>query len=201
MSGKWMLRAWLAATVLAMALPRGAWGTEGPRFTRDQVNVTIPDVALVDQRGELVSLRKAMTSDRPVFVEFIFATCTTTCPILSAGYASLQRKLDNPDAVDLISITIDPEHDVPAELRKYLDRYHARPGWEFLTGTRAEIEQVMRAFDAFVPDKMSHRPLTFVRSPRNGEWVRLRGFAGSNDLLAEYYRALGQAAERDEVRP
>jgi len=74
-------------------------------------------------------------------------------------------------------------------MKSYLKRYHAQPGWQFLTGRRADIEQVMHAFDAFVPDKMSHRPLTFLRSPKDGQWVRIDGFISTADLVTEY-RAL-----------
>jgi len=182
------------ATLVAVAVAAvAAAADEAPRFTRTEVEVTAPDVTLIDQRGDEVSFVQVMSSNRPVFVEFIFATCTTICPVLSAGYASLQRKLDDEDAVDLISITIDPEHDGPSELREYLDRYGARPGWDFLTGSRKDIDAVMRAFDAFIPDKMSHQPLIFIRSPKDGSWVRLYGFPGSKDLLAEYEKALGEA--------
>ncbi len=181
------------ATVTIALVAAAATAADPPRFTRTEVEVTVPDVTLIDQRGDEVSFVQAMSSDRPVFVEFIFATCTTICPVLSAGYASLQRKLDDEHAVDLISITIDPEHDGPPELREYLKRYGARPGWDFLTGSRKDIDSVMRAFDAFIPDKMSHQPLIFIRSPKDGSWARLYGFPGSKDLLAEYEKALGGA--------
>lgn len=161
-----------------------------PRFTRAAVKIDVPDVILIDQEGERVGLREFLLGDKPVYVEFIFATCTTICPVLSAGFASLQRKLgDSADQVHLVSITIDPEHDGPEELSKYLERYRARPGWDFLTGTRTDIDEVMRAFDAYVADKMSHRALTFVRAPKDGRWVRIEGFAGSADLLEELRRA------------
>ena len=104
----------------------------------------------------------------------------------------MQRKLgEDAGKVHLISITIDPEHDGPEELQEYLERYRARPGWDFLTGSRGDIDRVMRAFDAYVADKMSHRPLTFVRAPEDGKWVRIEGFAGSADLLAEFRKASG----------
>jgi protein SCO1/2 len=57
----------------------------------------------------------------------------------------------------------------------------------------------MRAFDAFVPDKMSHRPLIFIRSPKDNSWVRLYGFARSSDLMAELERAAGGPAGGEEV--
>jgi protein SCO1/2 len=184
-----LARALLVALVAIGASGVG-WTADSPRFTRTDVTVEAPKVTLIDQDGEKVDFHALLTGDKPVFVDFIFATCTTICPVLSAGYTSIQRKLgDNLDSVALVSITIDPENDGPEELTEYLERYHAKPGWEFLTGTRADIDKVMRAFDAFVPDKMSHRPLLFIRTPSDGTWVRLYGFAGSADLMAELARA------------
>ena len=175
----------LVVTLLFPFMPAIAAEKE-PRFTRTTVDVRIPGVTLINQDGEAVDFGAVLQSDKPVFVDFIFATCTTICPILSAGYSSLQRKLgDERDQVRLISITIDPEHDGPEELTEYLQRYRAQSGWDFLTGTREDIDLVMRGFDAFVPDKMSHRPLIFIRSADSGEWVRIYGFAGSADLLNE----------------
>ena len=34
----------------------------------------------------------------------------------------------------LISVSIDPEHDSPEVMKKYLEKYRAKPGWDFLTG-------------------------------------------------------------------
>jgi protein SCO1 len=181
-----------AFLLIAVVLRGQGWTADEPRFTRTEVTVEVPDVTLIDQNGIRVELRDAVTSDKPVFVDFIFATCTTICPVLSAGYTSIQRRLgDDLDRVSLVSITIDPENDGPEELKAYLERYRAKPGWQFLTGTRADIDKVMRAFDAYVPDKMSHKPLLFIRTPSDGSWVRLYGFASSADLMAELARASG----------
>jgi protein SCO1/2 len=185
----------LVVALAAAALTGVGWAADSPRFTRTEVAVDPPDVTLIDQDGDRVKFRDLLLSDKPVFVDFIYATCTTICPVLSAGYTSIQRKLGNDlDRVTLVSITIDPENDGPEELAAYLERYRARPGWEFLTGTRADINAVMRAFDAYIPDKMSHRPLIFIRAPSDGNWVKLYGFAGSADLMAELTRASGGAA-------
>jgi protein SCO1/2 len=191
-------RALAAAAIMAVA----AWGSaaDTPRFTRSEVAIDVPDVTLIDQDGNEIKFRDLLITDTPVFVDFIFATCTTICPVLSAGFASIQRRLaDQPDRARLVSITIDPENDGPQELTAYLERYGARPGWEFLTGTREEIDDVMRAFNAWVPDKMSHRPLVYIRSPKDGSWVQIKGFAGGKDLMAELERAEGGAA-KEEVK-
>ena len=189
-----------AVLVVMSAAPAGFAADDEPRFTRNDVTVVPPAVTLIDQDGDTVDFAAALSSDRPVFVDFIFATCTTICPVLSAGYSSIQRKLgDDREKVHLISITIDPEHDGPEELTAYLERYRAQSGWDFLTGTRKDIDAVMRAFDAFVPDKMSHRPLIFIRSPKDNSWVRLYGFARSSDLMAELERAEGGAPGGQEA--
>lgn len=185
----------LVVAFAAATLSGVGWTADNPRFTRTDVTVDPPEVTLIDQDGDRVKFRDLLLSDKPVFVDFIYATCTTICPVLSAGYTSIQRKLGGDlDRVTLVSITIDPENDGPEELTAYLNKYRAKPGWEFLTGTRADIDAVMRSFDAFIPDKMSHRPLIFIRTPSDGSWVRLYGFAGSADLMAELTRASGGAA-------
>jgi len=179
--------------IVSMASVDLGWAAGDPRYTRTEVTVALPDVEVINQNGRVVSLQEIMAADKPVFVEFIFATCTTICPLLSAGYASMQRKLgEDRDRVRLISITIDPENDGPEELTGYLKRYGARSGWDFYTGTREDINTVMRSFDAYVPDKMSHQPLVFIRSSVDGSWVRLYGFASSADLMAEFQRAEGE---------
>ncbi len=89
----------------------------------------------------------------------------------------------------LVSVTIDPEHDTPKVMKEYLKKYHARPGWDIMTGTRGDIDLVMKAFNAYIPDKMSHYQLTLIRSPRDGKWTRIKELIGSADLMAEYKQA------------
>lgn len=163
---------------------------EARKYTRSVENYTIPDVVLVNQNGEKVRLRTLLSGDQPVVVDFIYGTCTTICPVLSAGYANLQKKLgEDSRKVRLVSITIDPENDTPQILKEYLERYRAKPGWDFLTGSRADINRVMTAFDAYFADKMDHKPLNFIRSPADGRWIRLYGLMSSRDFLDECQKA------------
>lgn len=159
----------------------------GSQTTRSVGTYQIPDVVLVDQNGNEVRLRALLTPDRPVFLNFIFATCTTICPVLTAGFSSFQSKLDEEVAsVRLVSITIDPEHDTPAVLAEYAARFNARRDWTFLTGSRENIDAVTKAFDAFVTKKMNHRPITFIRSPGSTEWTRIDGLMSAAEYVHEY---------------
>ena len=159
-----------------------------PKYKRTIESYIMPDVTLVNQNGTRVKFKNLVNnSNKPVVVDFIYGTCTTICPVLSAGYVNLQRKLgQNSTNVHLISISIDPENDTPKVMKEYLKRYRAQPGWDFFTGSRADIDKVMHAFDAYIPNKMYHYPLTLIRDPKNGKWVRVFGLTSTSEFMNEY---------------
>jgi protein SCO1/2 len=156
-------------------------------YQRTMEHYQLPDVTLINQNGKRARLKSIIESDgKPVIVDFIFGTCTTICPVLSVGFVNLQQKLgDTSQKVHLVSITIDPEHDSPKVMQEYLKRYHAKPGWDFYTGTRKDIDLVMRAFNAYIPNKMSHFPLTLIWSPEQKKWVRIFGLLSSSEFIEE----------------
>ena len=149
----------------------------------------IPDVKLTNQDNKKVNLQELLKSDKPIFLDFVFVTCTTICPVLSASFANLQRKLDG-KPVHFVSFTIDPENDTPDKLKHHLERYQAKAGWDFLTGSREDIVKVMHAFDASVDNKMKHLPFTFFKSPKQPEWVRINGLVSTKVLIDEYKSAV-----------
>lgn len=150
----------------------------------------IPDVTLIDQNGKKVRLLSILESNKPVVVDFIFGTCTTICPVLSAGYVNLQQKLgEDSGRVQLVSISIDPENDTPKVIKEYLKRYRAKPGWDFLTGSRKDIDAVMRAFNAYIPNKMSHYALTLIHKPKVDNWIRIYGIMSSSEFFEETKKA------------
>ena len=107
--------------VLLLANLAGQARAEDKKYKRTLEKYTIPDVVLVNQDGTKVHLQSIMQSGKPVIVDFVFGTCTTICPILSAGFANLQQKLGaNAQNVHLISISIDPENDTPKIMKENL---------------------------------------------------------------------------------
>lgn len=147
----------------------------------------VPDVTLVNQNGERINLRTLLDSGKPVILDFIYGTCTTICPVLSIGFSHFQKKL-GPDAdkVQLVSISIDPDNDTPQVMKEYLQRYKASDGWDFLTGKREDIIMVMRAFDAYVINKMNHYPLTILHGPGDEDWIRINELLATSELMHEY---------------
>jgi protein SCO1/2 len=178
---------------MALFLPATSARADAKKYKRTVEKYTIPDLTLINQDGKKVRLISLLNGDQPVVVNFIYGTCTTICPVLSAGFINLQNKLAaEGQKAKLVSITIDPENDSPKVLKDYLKRYRAKPGWDFLTGSRADIDLVMKAFNAYIPDKMSHYPLNMIRSPKDGTWVRLFGIMSSRELMEEYQGVVGK---------
>jgi len=156
-------------------------------YKRSTHSYDIPPLELVDQDNNRISLDEALAADGPVMLNFIFTTCTTICPVLSATFAQVQRELgDEAGQVRMISITIDPEYDTPERLRDYADRFKAGPQWEFYTGANDDIIAVQKAFEAYRGSKANHEPLTFLRVPADSQWVRVNGLASAADVVKEY---------------
>ncbi len=165
----------------------------GPaRYARSSSAYRLPDVKLLDSDGRDVPVGTVFDHDGPLLLQFIFTTCPTICPSMTATFSSFAERLDERERgrVRLVSITIDPENDRPELLRGFARKLGAGPGWRFYTGRRDDVAAVQKAFDAFRPSKMAHEPLTLIRPRRGADWVRLNGLIGVEDLLAEYRSAV-----------
>jgi protein SCO1 len=190
MTRPFRMAARLFAIILVLSVFTGRADAEDQKYRRTIEKYTLPDVVLVNQNGAKVRLRELLQSGKPVIVDFIFGTCTTICPVLSASFANLQQKLGNESQkVHLVSISIDPENDTPKVMKEYLKRYRAKPGWDFLTGSRSDIDKVMHAFNAYIPNKMSHFPLTLMHTVGDEQWVRIYGLMSSSEFMKEFNKA------------
>jgi len=151
----------------------------------------IPEVSLTDINYQSVSFPDALVGDKPVILNFIYTTCTTICPILSATFSQVQRELGADSAgLRMISISIDPEQDSPERLQDYARRFKSSDNWHFLTGDIEDVIGIQKALDAYRGDKMNHIPLTFLYSDNSGTWIRMEGFASTAEIVAEYRKLL-----------
>ena len=103
-----------------------------------------PDFDLPDQRGGRVS--KASLIGRPWVANFIFTTCRSVCPLLTAKMVQLQKKLPDAD-LQFVSISVDPGHDDPMTLGAYAQRWApAEKRWSLLATTPHSLEAVLAGF-------------------------------------------------------
>jgi protein SCO1 len=190
---------WFLLAVLPGCLLHGTWAEASTdehaahraAMAKTRYSVTtgtyeIPNVELVDTEGQLIELRELLAGDQPVALNFIFTTCTTICPVMTATFSQMRQALgDSAADVELVSITIDPEYDRPPVLKAYADNFGADAGWIFLTGDSLDIENVLRSFDAYAGSKMNHQPLTLLKKPGDANWVRIDGLASGDSLAQE----------------
>jgi protein SCO1/2 len=174
-----------------------AAGTEGYRRSL-RTYAAIPDVVLTDAERNRVRLRELLAGDGPVMLNFIFTTCTTICPVMTKVFAEVRTRLGREaDNLRMVSISIDPEADTPAQLKAYAQKFGADSHWMFLTGRVEDVAAVQRAFDTYDSDKMNHRPLTLLRAAPGRQWVRIDGFASADQLAGEYRNTLAQQGAKD----
>ncbi|HZH02705.1 MAG TPA: SCO family protein [Myxococcaceae bacterium] len=138
------------AAVLALArLAPGAGGRAdaGESPSRPETPLfTAPAFSLQDQRGRRV--RPEDLRGQPYVANFIFTTCTTSCPLLTAKMMQVQRALTNVP-VRFVSFSVDPVHDTPEVLAAYARRWApGEPRWSLLTGEAAHVSQIVSGFHA-----------------------------------------------------
>ena len=97
----------------------------------------VKNILFTNQLGKQVSLNDL--PGKVLVVDFFFTRCPTICPGLARAMKRLQDSfVKNADIVQFISISVDPEHDSVAQLRKFADRYNANSWW-FVTGDKKQI--------------------------------------------------------------
>lgn len=102
----------------------------------------VPDFSLTRERGE--PWGSAQLQGKVWVANFIFSRCPTICPAFTAKMSTIQKRSEGlGDALQLVSFTVDPEHDTPEKLAEYARTHRAGPRWAFLTGTRAQLEAVV----------------------------------------------------------
>jgi cytochrome oxidase Cu insertion factor (SCO1/SenC/PrrC family) len=142
---------WLvSALMLAVVILAGGCNSNTESAARDSVAGQadcLPNLNLLDQYGQPFSL--ASLRGRPVLFDFFYTSCPGPCLVLTARMRSVAERLgDNLGSkASFVSVTVDPEHDHPAQLLAYAKEQGAeRKGWVFLTGTPPQIDELMARF-------------------------------------------------------
>jgi len=112
---------------------------KGGKTITDTVWHSVKNISFTNQLGQKVSLDDA--KGKVIVVNFFFTRCPSICPGLTRNMKRVQESfLKNPEIVQFISISVDPEHDSVHNLRKFADRFNVNhDSWWFVTGDKKEI--------------------------------------------------------------
>jgi protein SCO1/2 len=136
-----------------------------------------PNVPLVTQDGKTVHFYDDLLKDKIVAIDLIYTTCKYECPLETARLAQVQKYLGDRVGKDIFfySITIDPEHDTPAVLKAYGEKFHAGPGWLFLTGNEDDIDLISKKMGLYSNPSSTrdgHTPTLMIGDVANGQWMK-----------------------------
>ena len=135
-----------------------------------------PNIPLTDQNGRTFHLYDDLLKGKTVVVSLIYTTCKDSCPLETARLVQVQHMLGDHVGKDVFfySISIDPEHDTPEVLKAYAEKFHAGPGWLFLTGKRGHQSCRQKTRFVFDPglNRDGHTVELMIGNEPSGQWTR-----------------------------
>jgi protein SCO1 len=137
-----------------------------------------PNVSLTTQEGKKVHFYDDLLKDKRVVINFIYTRCGDSCPLETARLAQVQRILGERMGRDVFfySFSVDPVRDTPEELNAYAAKFHAGPGWLFLTGKKPDIELIRaklgQAARTGEDELTDHSTSLMIGNVATGQWVR-----------------------------
>jgi protein SCO1/2 len=145
----------------------------------------VPSYRLLDQNGQTRTPEELRGS---VWVaDFIFTSCRSVCPVLSAKMVQVQRAIQDP-RLKFVSFSVDPERDTPQALRAYATRWAPDESrWTLLATTKESLAELAKGMKTFVerqpdPDATLHTSELFLVDAKG----RVRGLYGTDgDAFAQ----------------
>jgi protein SCO1/2 len=91
------------------------------------------------------------SNDKIKLVSFFYTNCPDVCPLTMMDFQDLQENLKKEGlfgkSVELVSISLDPEHDTKLVIREYAQAFETDPdGWKWLRGSTKETKSIADEF-------------------------------------------------------
>lgn len=142
-----------------------------------------PNTLLTDQDGRQVHFFDDLIKDKVVVINFIFTSCSDSCPLETARLRQVQKLLGDRVGQDIFfySISIDPISDTPEVLKAYAQRFKVGPGWRFLTGEFEEVTDLRKKLGLFIEGvdngrSKDHNLSLIVGNQTTGRWMKASPF-------------------------
>ncbi|HVU08258.1 MAG TPA: SCO family protein [Verrucomicrobiae bacterium] len=133
-----------------------------PDHARQLVNFS-----LTDRSGKTVT--RGDVAGEFLVVDFLFTSCSLTCPVVNKQMAEIQQLTTNQPDVKLVSLTVDPRDDTPDVLAKYGERFGADTNrWLLLTGEKTQLYNLIGTsfLAADLDDPFTYMPGNFSHTER-----------------------------------
>ncbi|HKO96294.1 MAG TPA: SCO family protein [Pyrinomonadaceae bacterium] len=174
-----------AATPAARPAPSPPASLENPKDNASPAMKYFSDVELVNQDGQKMRFYSDVLKDKVVVINTFFTTCISVCPPMNRNLEKVQEALGDRLGKDafIVSLSVDPEVDTPPRLKEYSRRFHARPGWIFLTGKKENIDWALYKLGQYVQTRDDHSTIIIIGNEPKGLWKKAMGLARADELM------------------
>lgn len=154
----------------------------GPGSTAEHYFTNAP---LIDQNGTEHRFYADLLQGKIVIIQAMFTECVGVCPVMAGTLERVQEWAGDRlgKEVVILSFSVDPK-DTPAKMKAFSERFHAKPGWYFLTGTKENWETALRKLGLYTENREAHSAVFTVGNDRTGLWKKALGVAKPKEIVA-----------------
>jgi len=142
------------------------------------------DVILINQDGEPQRFYNDLLKNKVVLINSFFTSCAGSCPVAMRLIAGIQERFEGQTgpALHIVSISLDPTIDTPPKLKAYAEEIKAGPGWQLITGDKANVDLALKKLGHYVADIETHINTIIVGNEATGLWKKVFLLAGTDSL-------------------
>jgi protein SCO1 len=144
----------LAVALVLLAAGCGSSAPKRPATPKFRLGSTFPTgflgrkvarISLADARGGRFDTAKL--AGKPYVVTFLYTRCPDVCPLIGIELKSALAVL-GPKAKGLlvVAVSVDPRHDSPKAVRRWLKTHGEPPAFHFLTGSERVLKPVWKSW-------------------------------------------------------
>lgn len=140
---------------------------------------------LIDQDGHERRLYADLLEGKIVVIHAMFTECAGVCPVMAGTLERVQEWAGDRLGKDvhILSFSVDP-NDTPAKMKAFAERFHAKPGWYFLTGTKENWELALKKLGLYTENREAHSSVFTVGNDQTGLWKKALGVAKPKEIVA-----------------
>jgi protein SCO1/2 len=134
-----------ALAVVVLIVVGGTGTTPSLNATPISPPIAAPPTAGRDSTGTLVSVPEG---GRPALVTFLYAKCTTSCPLIAGEIGAALDEVGPTTAgkIDTVAISVDPVGDTPATVNGFLSQHRLTGRMSYIIGSRADLAPLWQSW-------------------------------------------------------
>ena len=142
------------------------------------------DVELLDQDSRKLRFYSDVLKNKVVVINTFFTTCTSICPPMNRNFERCRKH----SATGSARMCLFRSASIPTPTRRlgwgeYGKRFHAQPGWLFLTGKKENVDWALYKLGQYVETRDNHTSIFIIGNEPKGLWKKAFGLAKAEELI------------------